>query len=268
LDFSSSVELLYIWYHVESMKLGIHRPSDNLNSTGSVLARQIFSILYDLSRETRISNLNASSTPDAETSNTAKVMTTGLHHRIRKKFSSAVEKYPQCALLWRMYLAFEKKMDNEVEYENVFYRAIDHLPHVKCLYIDAIIYMPYRIDEYLRTMSDRDVRLRVPIEEIRMLLNIPVEEAPEPTPVAPDNIKQQDDEEPDVEEIPIVIKEQTDRARRSNSRELSPDRMDDVASSGEDEEEYESVPAYEAPHKRTDEEDRKRRSSRKRPKVD
>ena len=252
------------------MKLGIHRPSYNLNSTGSVLARQIFSILYDLSRETRISNLNASSTQDADTSNTAKVMTTGLHHRIRKKFSSAVEKYPQCALLWRMYLAFEKKMDNEVEYENVFYRAIDHLPHVKCLYIDAIIYMPYRIDEYLRTMSDRDVRLRVPIEEIRMLLNIPVDEVPEPTPAVPENIKQQDDEEPDVEEIPIVIKEENSnyRARRSNSRELSPDRMDDVASSGEDaEEEYDSVPAYEAPHKRTDEEDRKRRSSRKRPKV-
>lgn len=145
--------------------------------------------------------------------------------------------------------------------------AIDHLPHVKCLYIDAIIYMPYRIDEYLRTMSDRDVRLRVPIEEIRMLLNIPVEEAAQPTPVAQD-IKQMpindDEEDPDVEEIPIVIKE--DRARRSNSRELSPDRMDDVASSGEDEEEYESVPAYEAPHKRTDEEDRKRKSSRKRPK--
>ena len=58
-------------------------------------------------------------------------ITTGLHQRIRRKFDNAFERFPRCVLLWRMYLAFEKKMENETNFESIFYRATDNLPHVK-----------------------------------------------------------------------------------------------------------------------------------------
>ena len=49
----------------------------------------------------------------------------------------------------------------------------EYLPFNKSLYIDACIYLPYRVDEFLRSLSDRELRIRAPIEEIRMLLDIP-----------------------------------------------------------------------------------------------
>ena len=71
-----------------------------------------------------------------------------------------------------------------------------------------MIFMPYRVDEILRSMSDRDLRVRTPIEEIRMLLDAPEGEKPKEAPQ-------------EVEDIPIVIKEERikqERNRRSNSR--------------------------------------------------
>ena len=73
-----------------------------------------------------------------------------------------------------------------------------------------MIFMPYRVDEILRSMSDRDLRVRTPIEEIRMLLD------------APEGEKTKEDEAPEeIEEPPILIKEERikqERNRRSNSR--------------------------------------------------
>ena len=71
-----------------------------------------------------------------------------------------------------------------------------------------MIFMPYRVDEILRSMSDRDLRVRTPIEEIRMLLDAPEGEKPKEAPQ-------------EVEDIPIVIKEERikqERNKRSNSR--------------------------------------------------
>jgi len=141
-------------------------------------------------------------------------------------------------------------MENESNYENVFYRATDNLPHVKCLYIDAMIYMPYRVDEFIRTMSDRDLRVRTPIEEIRMLLDAP----PGENEMEP---------EADSEEEVIVIKEdQVKQERNRNTGELSPDRLADFEEEGD---QYDSIPAYEAPHMREEDRkhgDRKRRRKR------
>ena len=71
----------------------------------------------------------------------------------------------------------------------------EYLPFNKSLYIDACIYLPYRVDEFLRSLSDRELRIRAPIEEIRMLLDIPEGE----TERMPDN---QNAVEPKTEENP------------------------------------------------------------------
>ena len=86
-----------------------------------------------------------------------------------------------------------------------------------------MIYMPYRVDEFLRTLHDRDLRIRTPIEEIRMLLDAPMGEQP-------DEAKPEVVEE--IEEVPIIIKEERvkqEQRNKSNCRELSPDRMDDFS---------------------------------------
>ena len=53
-DFPSSPQLLFCWMKVESQKVGVHQPSDNLSRADSSVIRKIFSILYDLSREAKV----------------------------------------------------------------------------------------------------------------------------------------------------------------------------------------------------------------------
>ena len=96
--------------------------------------------------------------------------------------------FPQCAVGWRLYLAFEQKCGNQTNYESIFYRATEYLPYQKQLYIDACIYLPYRVDEFLRSLSDRDLRIRTPIEEIRMMLDAPEGVPEEPKPDSEDDV--------------------------------------------------------------------------------
>ena len=108
--------------------------------------------------------------------------------RIRAKFEKLVTDFPQCAVGWRLYLAFEQKCGNQTNYESIFYRATEYLPYQKQLYIDACIYLPYRVDEFLRSLSDRDLRIRTPIEEIRMMLDAPEGVPEEPKPDSEDDV--------------------------------------------------------------------------------
>merc|ERR1719238_2545482 len=58
-DFPSSPQFLFCWTTVESQKVGLHKPSDNLSQANSSLMRKIFSIIYDLNRERRVSQIRA-----------------------------------------------------------------------------------------------------------------------------------------------------------------------------------------------------------------
>ena len=140
--------------------------------------KQIYLILFDLEREKRVTSFNEG----------VEVLQTGLHHRIRAKFEKLVTDFPQCAVGWRLYLAFEQKCGNQTNYESIFYRATEYLPYQKQLYIDACIYLPYRVDEFLRSLSDRDLRIRTPIEEIRMMLDAPEGVPEEPKAESEDDV--------------------------------------------------------------------------------
>jgi len=56
-NFPSCPKFLFCWMKVEAQKLGIHQPSDNLLQVNSSLMRRLFSILYDLTRETRMADI-------------------------------------------------------------------------------------------------------------------------------------------------------------------------------------------------------------------
>ncbi|XP_054987614.1 nuclear exosome regulator NRDE2 isoform X1 [Sorex araneus] len=96
----------------------------------------------------------------------------GLAHRIRGLFESAVrtESGGQCPLLWRMYLRFLVSLGNKERSKGVFYRALQNCPWAKVLYLDAVEYFPDEMQETLDLMTEKELRVRLPPEELELLL--------------------------------------------------------------------------------------------------
>ncbi|XP_072350114.1 nuclear exosome regulator NRDE2 [Scyliorhinus torazame] len=97
---------------------------------------------------------------------------TGLTNRIRALFEHAVrsEAGAHCVLLWRMYLNFTAAQGNVEKTKGVFYRALQECPWAKVLYLDAVGYLPGQLQETLDLMTEKEIRIRVPIEELEILM--------------------------------------------------------------------------------------------------
>ncbi|XP_074091616.1 nuclear exosome regulator NRDE2 isoform X2 [Macrotis lagotis] len=97
---------------------------------------------------------------------------TGLSNRIKALFENAIQSDngSNCPLLWRMYLNFLVSLGNKERSKGVFYRALQHCPWAKVLYMDAVDYFPDQIQEILDLMTEKELRVRVPIEELELLL--------------------------------------------------------------------------------------------------
>lgn len=96
----------------------------------------------------------------------------GLSHRIRGLFESAIatEMGSHCPLLWRMYIHFlvsEGKVDKAT---GIFYKALQNIPWAKGLYMDAVQLFPEHLQEFVDLMTEKELRLRLPLEELDILL--------------------------------------------------------------------------------------------------
>ncbi|XP_017281642.1 nuclear exosome regulator NRDE2 [Kryptolebias marmoratus] len=96
----------------------------------------------------------------------------GLSNRIRGLFESAIatETGAHCSLLWRMYIYFlvsEGKMDKA---RGIFYKALQNIPWAKGLYMDAAQLFPEHLQEFVDLMTEKELRLRLPLEELDILL--------------------------------------------------------------------------------------------------
>ncbi|KAK2826353.1 hypothetical protein Q5P01_020567 [Channa striata] len=96
----------------------------------------------------------------------------GLSNRIRGLFESAIatEMGALCPLLWRMYMHFlvsEGKVDKA---RGIFYRALQNIPWAKGLYMDAVQLFPEHLQEFVDLMTEKELRLRLPLEELDILL--------------------------------------------------------------------------------------------------
>ncbi|KAG7466228.1 hypothetical protein MATL_G00162580 [Megalops atlanticus] len=96
----------------------------------------------------------------------------GLSNRIRALFENAVasEHGVHCPLLWRMYLSFLVSEGNSERGRGIFYKALQEVPWAKGLYMDAVQLFPDRVQEFLDLMTEKELRLRVPMEEVDILL--------------------------------------------------------------------------------------------------
>ncbi|CAL8291641.1 unnamed protein product [Gadus morhua 'NCC'] len=96
----------------------------------------------------------------------------GLGNRIRGLFGNALlsEMDAHCPLLWRMYMHFlvsEGKLDNA---KAIFYKALQNVPWSKGLYMDAVQLFPGHLQEFVDLMTEKELRLRLPLEELDILL--------------------------------------------------------------------------------------------------
>uniref|UniRef100_A0A8C4ZMM6 NRDE-2, necessary for RNA interference, domain containing n=1 Tax=Gadus morhua TaxID=8049 RepID=A0A8C4ZMM6_GADMO len=96
----------------------------------------------------------------------------GLGNRIRGLFGNALlsEMGAHCPLLWRMYMHFlvsEGKLDNA---KAIFYKALQNVPWSKGLYMDAVQLFPGHLQEFVDLMTEKELRLRLPLEELDILL--------------------------------------------------------------------------------------------------
>ncbi|XP_052009009.1 nuclear exosome regulator NRDE2 [Xyrauchen texanus] len=96
----------------------------------------------------------------------------GLRNRIRCLFEAATstDHGAHCPLLWRMYLNFMVYEGNAERGSGIFYKALQEVPWVKGLYMDAVQLFPERVQEFLDLMTEKELRLRVPMEEVDILL--------------------------------------------------------------------------------------------------
>ncbi|KAG8449057.1 hypothetical protein GDO86_015928 [Hymenochirus boettgeri] len=97
---------------------------------------------------------------------------TGLTNRIKGLYEHALhnEFGSVCPLLWRMYLYFLISMGNKERSKGLFYKAIQSCPWAKGLYMDAIEYFPDQLQEIIDLMTEKELRVRIPIEELDLLL--------------------------------------------------------------------------------------------------
>ncbi|KAB7497482.1 Protein NRDE2-like protein, partial [Armadillidium nasatum] len=93
-------------------------------------------------------------------------------HQLKSLLESAVtsDVGKNCPVLWRIYLRLISMMKREKDLVNVAYRALHSCPFAKCLYLDCISFLPEKMDEILRMMTEKGIRIRLPLEELDLLL--------------------------------------------------------------------------------------------------
>lgn len=73
-------------------------------------------------------------------------------------------------MLWRMYLSFLVSLGNKERSKGVFYKALQNCPWAKALYLDAVEYFPDELQEVVDLMTEKELRVRLPLEELELLL--------------------------------------------------------------------------------------------------
>ncbi|XP_029973188.1 protein NRDE2 homolog [Salarias fasciatus] len=96
----------------------------------------------------------------------------GLSNRIRGLFESATatEMGAHCPLLWRMYIHFLVSEGKVHQAKGIFYKALQNIPWTKGLYMDAVQLFPEHLQEFVDLMTEKELRLRLPLEELDILL--------------------------------------------------------------------------------------------------
>ncbi|XP_053113151.1 nuclear exosome regulator NRDE2 isoform X3 [Hemicordylus capensis] len=141
---------------------------DGVTRTTKSLEPWLFAIRAEQMRKMLVESVQRVATGDVY----ATIPETGLTNRIRALFERAIETEngAHCPLLWRLYLYFMVSLGNKEKSKGLFFRALQNCPWTKVLYMDAIEYFPDELQEMVDLMTEKELRVRVPIEELELLL--------------------------------------------------------------------------------------------------
>ncbi|XP_034957789.1 nuclear exosome regulator NRDE2 [Zootoca vivipara] len=141
---------------------------DSVARAAKSLEPWLFAIKAEQMRKKLVESVQRVATGDVY----ATIPETGLTNRIKALFEHAIETEngAHCPLLWRLYIYFMVSLGDKGKSKGVFYRALQNCPWTKVLYMDAISYFPDELQEILDLMTEKELRVRVPIEELELLL--------------------------------------------------------------------------------------------------
>ncbi|KAK3092572.1 hypothetical protein FSP39_004529 [Pinctada imbricata] len=100
------------------------------------------------------------------------VPNTGALNRVRAYLERGLEskEIQHCPLLWRLYLQLEAKFNQLKNAQGVFYRAVQHCPWSKAIYMDAVSLLKEdKMEEILDLMTEKELRMQILLEEIDIL---------------------------------------------------------------------------------------------------
>ncbi|XP_025967807.2 nuclear exosome regulator NRDE2 isoform X1 [Dromaius novaehollandiae] len=143
---------------------------DGITRSTNSLEPWLFAIQAEQMRKKLIENVQRADVGEIHST----IPETGLTNRIVALFEHAVqsENGTHCPLLWRMYLNFLASLGKTEKSKGLFYRALQNCPWAKVLYMDAIEYFPDQLQEALDLMTEKELRVRVPMEELDLLLEV------------------------------------------------------------------------------------------------
>nr|XP_009688106.1 PREDICTED: protein NRDE2 homolog [Struthio camelus australis] len=143
---------------------------DSVTRSTDSLEPWLFAIQAEQMRKKLIENVQRADVGEIHST----IPETGLTNRIVALFEHAVqsESGTHCPLLWRMYLNFLVSLGKKEKSKGLFYRALQNCPWAKVLYMDAVEYFPDELQEALDLMTEKELRVRVPMEELDLLLEV------------------------------------------------------------------------------------------------
>ncbi|NXL90840.1 NRDE2 protein, partial [Alectura lathami] len=143
---------------------------DGVTRSTSCLEPWLFAIQAEQMRKKLIENVQRADVGEIHST----IPETGLTNRIIALFEHAIqsENGTHCPLLWRMYLNFLVSVGKTERSKGLFYKAIQNCPWAKALYMDAVEYFPEQLQETLDLMTEKELRVRVPMEELDLLLQV------------------------------------------------------------------------------------------------
>ncbi|WAR20085.1 NRDE2-like protein, partial [Mya arenaria] len=98
----------------------------------------------------------------------------GLVHRARSwlEHSLSTTCLEHSILLWRLYLTLESEVEGGGRLKGVFYRAVQHCPWAKSVYLDGVRLLgEVQLQEIVDLMTEKEIRVHLPTEELDILIS-------------------------------------------------------------------------------------------------
>ncbi|XP_054153011.1 nuclear exosome regulator NRDE2-like [Oppia nitens] len=170
--YSTDPQFLGLFVNIEFMSNVFCRMRRFFNKTYQLVRNEgnrvenWYLIVYAIHSELKRLNLNNETYTGYDTKS-------GIINRVRLLFQRAISSHQlnNSVILWRLYIKFELMCNNTLKAKALLYRALQTCSYSKILYMDGIQYFGSQLQELVDIMTEKELRIRSPLEEIDLLMN-------------------------------------------------------------------------------------------------